>query len=275
MIINILIFLINYKKLPITIYKSLYITEKVNSLERYLENNNHLSNFFSYKNQNNLLKLSKKYVLFPKLFEIMKTYTIILNNFIEKLFSDKDINIDKKIKILHSLFYQGLFTLTWLYMKKGIIHSYINSHNFFVEKTDEKEFIINIKKFTYNIKLYGYNLVISDFGYSKSIELIDFDNYEYNIRINMETLNLHPLNHLIDYIKIFKNYFKKININNIGINIDRINSRMNNTKMYYRDMIRSYYKKKEDLKENIKNFKKEYFLFFRKYILNQNYFLNK
>ena len=114
----------------------------------------------------------------------------------------------------------------------------------------------------YEIKRYFYLI-----WENKSHLPIDYDEYKYNIRINMETLNLHPLNHLMDYIKIFKKYFKKININNIGINIDRINSRINNTKMYYRDMIRSYYKKKDDLKENIKKFKNEYFIFFRKYIL--------
>lgn len=64
----------------------------------------------------------------------MKRYNITLTNFIEKIFNNNNINNNKKIEILHSLFYQGVFTLLWLYMKKGIIHSDINSDNFFVEK---------------------------------------------------------------------------------------------------------------------------------------------
>ena len=269
MLIKILNFFINYKKLPKTIYNPYYITEKQNSLQRYVNNN--LPNYFSYKNESNLIELSKKYSFTPKLFEIMKRYNITLINFIEKIFNNNNnINNNKKIEILHSLFYQGLFTLLWLYMKKGIIHSDINSDNFFVESTDDKEFIIIIKKITYKVKLYGYYLVMSDFGYAKSIEVVDYDNYEYNIRINMETLNMHPINDLMDYMKIFKKYFNELNINNIGIDIKMINSRMNNTKMCYRDMIRSYYKKKDNLKENIKKFKDEYFIFFRKYILNDS-----
>lgn len=267
MLISILNFFIKYKNLPKTIYKPYYITERKNSLKRYINNN--LPNYFSYKNESNLIELSEKYNFTPKLFEIMKRYTITLNNFTEKLFNNNSINIDKKIEILHSLFYQGLFTLLWLYMKKGIIHSDINSDNFFVESTTDTEFTIIIKDITYKVKLYGYYLVLSDFGYSKSIEVIDYDNYQFNIRINLETLNIHPINDLIDYIKIFKKYFNQLNISNFGVDIEMINSRMNNTKMYYRDMIRSYYKKKNTLQENIKIFKDEYFIFFRKYILNE------
>jgi hypothetical protein len=268
MLIHILHFFINYNKLPKTIYKSYYITEKNNSLKRYISNNN-LPLYFSYKNENDLIKLSEKYNFTSKLFEIMKKYDITLNKFIDNLFMNKVININHKIKILHSLFYQGLFTLVWLYMKKGIIHSDINSDNFLIEKTNDKEFKININKFCYKVKLYGYYLVMSDFGYSRSIELVDYDNYQYNIRINMETLNMHPLNDIIDYIKFFKKYFKIFFIKNIGINIDEINSRFNNTKMSYRNMIRSYYKRKNNLKENIKIFKNDFFIFFRKYILNE------
>ena len=100
--------------------------------------------------------------------------------------------------------------------------------------------------------------------------MIDYDNYEYNISVNLESLNIHPLNDIIYYIKIFKKYFTKLDVNNIEINLDRINDRSNYTKQDYRNMIRSYYKKKDDFKKNVKIFKKEYFMFFRKYILNEN-----
>lgn len=61
MLIKILNFFINYKKLPKTIYNPYYITEKQNSLQRYVNNN--LPNYFSYKNESNLIELSKNIVL--------------------------------------------------------------------------------------------------------------------------------------------------------------------------------------------------------------------
>jgi len=171
------------------------------------------------------------------------------------------------------LFYQGLYTLLWLYMKKGIVHLDINSDNFFVEKTNEENFIINIKNIEFKIPTLGYHLIISDFGFARSIELVDYDEYKYNIRINLESFNIHPYNDVINFIKIFKKYFRIYNIqlSNLDINIDNINMRIiNRTQQDYRDMIRSYYKKKDDLKLNIKKFKNNYFNYFRKYILNDD-----
>lgn len=267
MLIKIIAFFINYSYLPKTIYKPYHISEHLNSLNRYINNN--LLDHFSYSNEENLKIMSIKYDISPKLFEVMKKYEISLQDFFQKLINN-NMNNTIKIELLHSLFYQGLFTLVWLYIKKGIVHLDINSDNFFVEKTNDEIFSINIEDITYNIKLYGYYLVIADFGHARSIEMIDYDNYEYNISVNLESLNIHPLNDIIDYIKIFKKYFTKLDVNNIEINLDRINDRSNYTKQDYRNMIRSYYKKKDDFKKNVKIFKKEYFMFFRKYILNEN-----
>jgi len=267
MLIKIINFFINCKSLPKTIYKSYYLTENMNSLNRYIENNN-LPNHFSYNSINNLKILSEKYDMKIRLFEIMKTYNITLKDFIEKMMKNNNINENLRIEIIHSLFYQGLFTLLWLYMKKGILHLDISSDNFFVTETDDKELIIDIKDTTYNVKLYGYYLVISDFGYARSIELIDSDNYNYNYRVNLEELNIHPWRDTNDFIKMFKKYFKELNINNIGINNNIANSRFNSTKQEYRSMIRSYYKKNEEFKQSKKTFKDEYLKFFIKYILN-------
>lgn len=268
MLIKIINFFINCKSLPKTIYKSYYLTENMNSLNRYIENNN-LPNHFSYNSNNNLKILSQKYNMKIRLFEIMKTYDITLKDFIEKIMKNNNINENLRIEIIHSLFYQGLFTLLWLYMKKGILHLDISSDNFFVIETDDKELIIDIKDTTYNVKLYGYYLVISDFGYARSIELIDSDNYNYNYRVNLEELNMHPWRDTNDFIKMFKKYFKELNINNIGIKNNIANSRFNSTKQEYRSMIRSYYKKNDgEFKKSKKNFKDEYLKFFIKYILN-------
>jgi hypothetical protein len=266
MLVKILDFLINYNNLPKTIYKSYHITEQQNSLNRYLHNN--LPQHFSFTNEENLKKLSKNYKIKPFLFEVIKTYKLTLRDFFENLIKN-NLNNNIKIEILHSLLYQGLFTLLWLYMKKGIVHLDINADNFFIEETKDKIFNIAINGVTYNVKLYGYYLIIADFGYARSIEVIDYDNYEYSINVNIESMNIHPLNDIMDYIKMFKKYFKKLNIDDIKINLDKVNIRSNYTKQEYRDMLRSYYKKKDDLKNNIKKFKKDFFIFFRKYILNE------
>jgi hypothetical protein len=265
MLVRIINYFINYKNLPKTIYHPFHITNQKNSLERYIQNNN-LPDHFSYSNKNNLKILNKEYEMKPRLFEIMQKYDITLKKFIE------DINISNenlKLHILHSFLYQGLFTLLWLYMKKGIVHLDISTENFFVEKTDDKEFVIEIKNITYTVKLYGYYLVLGDFGYGRSIEFVDYNNYEYDIRVNIGYLDIHPRNDIINFIKIFKKYFKDIGINNIGLNNNIGNFRMSNTNQDYKNMLRAYYKKKE-FKLYLKIFKNEFFNNFRKYILNEN-----
>jgi len=256
MLIKIINFFIK-SKIPKTIYKSYYLTEKKDSLDRYI---NKLPNNFSY-NSNNL----EKYEIKIRLYEIMKTYDITLKDFINKLLKD-NIDEDIKIEIIHSLLYQGIVTLLWLYIKKGIIHLDINSDNFFVEKTDDKDLSIKIKDKTYNVKLYGYYLIIADFGYGRSIELIDSEEYKYSKSMNLAELNIHPWRDTNDLIKIFKKYYKELGIKNIGIKNNIANSRFNSTRLEYKNMIRSYYDKK-DFDKNKKIFKKEYLKFMNKYVL--------
>jgi hypothetical protein len=100
-------------------------------------------------------------------------YTAI--HFVMHLNFSNPISIKNDIfsEIIKSLFYQGILTLLWLYMKKSIIHFDINTNNFFVEKTDETHFNINIHKHKFSIPLYGYYLIIADFGHSNSIELFE------------------------------------------------------------------------------------------------------
>ena len=70
---------------------------------------------FSYSNEENLKIMSIKYDISPKLFEVMKKYEISLQDFFQKLINN-NMNNTIKIELLHSLFYQGLFTLVWLYI---------------------------------------------------------------------------------------------------------------------------------------------------------------
>jgi hypothetical protein len=90
--------IINYlkdNKLPKTIYKS-YL------LKKYLEDNK-LPNHFSYKNKTNLELLSSKYKMTKKLFEVMKTYDMLLSDFVEELNNSTIEPQLKKIYFIHYL----------------------------------------------------------------------------------------------------------------------------------------------------------------------------
>ena len=63
MLINIINFFIRSNKILKTIYKTYYITEKKNSLERYISNNN-LPNHFAYISNHNLKQLSENFTPF-------------------------------------------------------------------------------------------------------------------------------------------------------------------------------------------------------------------
>ena len=210
-------------KIPRTIYKSYFLTYYKNSLNRYVKNN--LPNHFSYIDNDNLKTLSKKYNMQNKLFEIMKTYNITLKQFL------KNINND----ILDSLYKQGILTLLWLYINKGIVHNDIIIDNFFILKTSSKKFKINIYNDSYEVKLYGYYLIIADFGYAVTMEI--------NQYINNINYKLNPLHDIKRFINIFNN----------KINLD-INDEI--LEQSYHIMINSYLQNNLDLNKNIKNYKK-------------------
>jgi len=246
-----------------TIYKTLFFTERKNSLQRYISDN--LPQHFSYISEDNLLQLSSKYNMKPTLFEIMKKYDITLNDFIFKLFlNDNTLNI----QIIKSLFYQGILTLLWLYMKKSIIHFDINTNNFFVEKTDETHFNIVIHKQKFSIPLYGYYLIIADFGHSNSIEL--FEPIESQLKTNLKSYRMHPFDDINNFIRIFRKYLIHYNITLDDLNMDfnKCNQTIiNKTKKEYINMIKSYYEK-TDFKVNVDIFKNKFFEIIHKYILN-------
>lgn len=264
--------IINYLqdvKLPKTVYKSYLFTQKKNSLERYLSNNS-LPNHFSYKNNNNLQLLSSQYKMTKKLYEIMKTYDMSLEDFIEKI-KLKNIDNQIKINILYSLFQQGLVTLFWLYMTKGIIHSDINSNNFFVQKTKKDKLVININGMIYNVKLFGYYLVIGDFGYAKSIELIPFNKNPDKTSLTILSDVFNPLFDITNFIKLFKIKFLDYDIHNIKINnyILSMEDDDYNMRNAYKSMLKSYISNNNDLKNNIILFKKLFSDYMHKYIFSK------
>ena len=190
-----LIRIINYLQkynIP-TIYKSYKFLSKKNSLDRYI---NELPEYFSYMNNTDLIQLSKNYNMKNRLIEIMKTYKTTLNDFIN------NIKIENKIVIIESLYYIAIITLFWLYIKKGIIHKDLSLDNFFVEKTNDLNFELCIGKNIYNVKLYGYYLIISDFGYSKSLELFDSNEYPNALNSSFGSSDMNPYYELLTVINI-------------------------------------------------------------------------
>ena len=276
MTVKIIQFFIKCKNLPKTIYKSYYINEKINSINRYISNNklpNHFS--ISHIDENEVKNLITKYDMKPKLFEVMNTYKITFNNFIHKLFLENNKNhnnLSNNINILTSLFYQGIITLLWLYMNKGIIHFDINTSNFFIQPTTDIEFEVEIKDIIYKVPLYGYYLIISDFGYARSIELLNPSEYNSNVRINLESYMMHPWEDTVAFIKIFRNYLTNMNISllDLDINLNQCNKTIIDlTYTEYKNMLLSYYNESEDFRQNVKIFKKAYFNIIKKYILKE------
>lgn len=249
-----------------TIYKSYKFLSKKNSLKRYI---NKLPEYFSYMNNTNLIELSKNYNMKNRLIEIMKTYEITLNNFINKLFKN-NIKIEDKIKIIESLYYQAIITLFWLYSKKGIIHKDLSLDNFFVEKTTDTNFELKIENNIYNIKLYGYYLVISDFGYAKSLELFDSDEYPNSLNSSFGSSDMNPYYELLTIINIFKKYID-INTDNYILKSGVFNAENNmSITAEYKNLLKSYIKN-ENFKKELKKFKKSYSIFVNTKILLNKY----
>ena len=236
-----------------TIYKSYDFLSKKNSLNRYI---NEMPKYFAYLNEENLKKLSKNYNMKNRLIEIMKTYIMTLQQFIDNEIQN---NPKKKYKIIESFYHQAIITLLWMYMKKGIIHGDISLDNFFVQKTDAKIFSVEINKNIYETKLYGYYLVFSDFGRSNSFELFDNDEFPDKINSIFGSGKMNPYYEILEIINIFKKYIK-INLSNNKILIDGMfNSSFNvSLRQSYKNLIKSYMKN-ENFKANLKNFKKEYY----------------
>ena len=190
--------IVNYlqdcKNLPKTIYKSYLFTSSLNSFNRYISNNS-LPNHFSYKNMDNFAELSSKYKMDKKLYEIMKTYKMTLRSFLE------NAEINNKSNILKSFFQQGLLTLLWLYMKKGIVHNDLSYDNFFIQETSKSFITIGKNK----VQLYGYYIVLADFGYAKSMEIVDYKNYPEKIATIIRN-ELNPITNINEFIKNHANY---------------------------------------------------------------------
>ena len=252
--LKIINYLQDHKHLPKTIYKSYLFTSAVNSFNRYISDNS-LPNHFSYKDNNDLENLSSKYKMDKKLFEIMKTYKITLKTFLHKLES-----YDNKINILRSLFQQGLLTVYWLYMEKGIIHNDYSIDNFFIQKTNKSFIRIRNKK----IELFGYYLVLGDFGYAKSMEFVDYKKYPEKIASIVRN-ELNPFTSIIEYISLFMDIFQKFEIERLEFN-ETPNIQIYNL---YKELIKLYITNDEHFHVKLDEFK----IHFSNY-METNYFEN-
>jgi hypothetical protein len=155
-------------------------------------------------------------------------------------------------------------------MKKGIIHNDINSNNFYVKKTKKEILTIDINDMSYNIKLVCYYLVIADFGYSKSIELIPFNKNPNREALSILSQIYNPLNDIVDFIKLFKNKLLNYEVHNIKINnyFLSMEDEDYNLRNSYKIMIKSYIGN-NNLEDNIKLFKKSFNDYMYKYIFSK------
>jgi hypothetical protein len=240
--------IINYlqdcKKLPKTIYKSYLFTSSFNSFNRYVSNNS-LPNHYSYKNMDNFEELSSKYKMDKKLYEIMKTYKMTLRTFLENL----NFEINDKKNILKSLFDQGLITLIWLYVNKGIVHNDFSYDNFFIEETKK----LFVKIGNYKVQLFGYYIVIADFGYAKSMEMVDYKNYPGKIATLIRN-ELNPITNINEFINLFNIIFLKYEINE---NIEEFeNIKLN---ILYKELVKLYIQNDDTFEIKLYEFKSDFY----------------
>ena len=142
---------------------------------------------------------------------------------------------------------------------------------FLFKKQKKTDLEININNTTYNIKLFGYYLVIGDFRYANSIELISFtDNPEKKL-LTVLSHTFNPLTDINNFIKLFKIKFMNYNVHNIKVN-DYLLSMHDidyNLRTSYKTMIKSYISNNENLDNNIKIFKNLYSEYMTKYIFSK------
>lgn len=238
--------IVNYlqdcKNLPKTIYKSYLFTSSLNSFNRYISNNS-LPNHFSYKNMDNFAELSSKYKMDKKLYEIMKTYKMTLRSFLE------NAEINNKSNILKSFFQQGLLTLLWLYIKKGIVHNDLSYDNFFIQETQKSFVTIGKNK----VQLYGYYIVLADFGYAKSMEIVDYKNYPEKIATIIRN-ELNPITNINEFINLFNDIYLKYGVDENIIEFENI--RLN---VLYKELIKLYIQNDDSFQIKLNEFKNNFY----------------
>jgi len=154
-------------------------------------------------------------------------------------------------------------------MNKGIIHGDINSNNFFIQKTTKENLNININEIKYSIKLFGYYLVLGDFGYAKSIELISFDKNPNKKILCGLSIIFNPLYDIDNFIILFRknfNIFSNIKLENY---LSSSRDEDYDMRSAYKTMIKSYISKNDDLENDIKIFKKLFSDYMHSYIFSK------
>ena len=240
---------------PPTIYNSYYLDNKKNSLNRYI-NNNQLPQYFSVKTNEELKKLKENgFNMRTRLYEVMAKYDYSLNSFTNVL---NTFSTNKRNKIINSLYYQGILTLMWLYIKKGIIHNDILEDNFLIKKTKDKYLKMKFYGYIFKIKLHGYYLVLTDFAHAKCLELFSYQDFP-NIKPSKQ-MDYNPLYDIDYFIQIFHN---KFNVTH------PINDSIQTPQYWY--VIREYMRDidKHLFKNALQQFKIQYFVYFFMKILNQ------
>lgn len=150
--------------------------------------------------------------------------------------------------------------------EKGILHKDLSLDNYFIQKTDNEYFEITIKNIKYKVKLYNYYLVLGDFGYSRSLELSDHNEYPDSLNSSVASSDMNPYYEILNFINIFKKYINidtdeyilKSGVYNVGNNMSMTSQ--------YKSLMKSYILN-ENFKEESKKFKGNYFKFINDKVL--------
>jgi len=191
----------------------------------------------------NFAELSSKYKMDKKLYEIMKTYKMTLRTFLQ------NPEINNKTDILKSFFQQGLLTLLWLYMKKGIVHNDLSYDNFFIQETSKSFVTIGKNK----VHLYGYYIVLADFGYAKSMEIVDYKNYPEKIATIIRN-ELNPITNINEFINLFNDIYLKYGVDENIMEFENI--RLN---ILYKELIKLYIQNDDRFQIKLNEFKNDFY----------------
>jgi serine/threonine protein kinase len=196
----------------------------------------------------NFAELSSKYKMDKKLYEIMKTYKMSLRSFLE------NAEINNKSNILKSFFQQGLLTLLWLYIKKGIVHNDLSYDNFFIQETSKSFITIGKNK----VQLYGYYIVLADFGYAKTMEIVDYKNYPEKIATIIRN-ELNPITNINEFINLFNDIYLKYGVDENAVEFENI--RLN---VLYKELIKLYIQNDDSFQIKLNEFKNDFYIFIQK-----------
>lgn len=214
----------------------------------------------------NILNISEPYLLYDNnnKYRIDELYYITKKNKyrITQLFNILENDIiyedEYRCKIIKSVIYQLLISILYMYINYGLVHNNINKNAIFIEKTDKKYIIIEVKNTKYKIKLFGFIIKISGFEKSMSWDLLNLNDYREKIYYECKN-SLNPCYDINAIKELFSDIFDNLDTQIINM------MELNNINKYYTQTTKIYCE--EDIhKKNTKSLKDKYFEYINKAI---------